>query len=678
MHSLDALCAPRGAVVLGASANPEKLGAVMGRALTDSPVPTALVNGRGGPGMHATVADAVESLPAGADLAVLCVPAAATARALRDCAAAGVSAALVCAGGFAEAGGEGHAHDREVMRAVRETGIRLLGPNTSGFFVPATGLRASFVPGVAELEPGSVAVVAASGGVNHVLAYLLRDAGVGVSLGVGIGAGADISAPEVLDYLIADERTAAVALHVETVADGPALVDAVRRLSAVKPVAALVVGKNDVSEFAQSHTGALATSWRATRAVLRQAGAVLVDDERQLVAAVTALAGRRLSPNAAPGVGLITGQAGPGLLIADALHSAGAELPRLGAAARETIASILPPLTYQDNPVDTGRPGPGYDRIIAAVAEDPEIDVVAVYGITEPVTDLAGAVAASGATATVSAVIGADGPRPDVDHARGSARAAGVPLLSGPSAVADGVAALVADARARALEASGAAPEVTWPDIDGPWDEARSKDLLSLLGIATPHRRRCATRAEAHQSLAEIGGSVAVKLLDAAVLHKTEIGGVHLGIGSPHALDSALDALEAVGASAFLVEEMAAPGIDLVLGARRDPVFGPIVLVGIGGIAAEIYEDVAIRSAPLSAEAAAAMVDELRAAALLDGFRGGPTLDARELGRIISTVGGALCANDRIEDIEINPLRLTRDGLVALDAVVISVKEDSE
>jgi len=266
-------------------------------------------------------------------------------------------AALVCAGGFAEAGGPGIELDHAVSAAVRETGIRLLGPNTSGFFVPHRNLRASFVPGVAELEPGSVAVVAASGGVNHVLAFHLQRAGVGVSLAVGIGAGTDITAPDVLDYLISDDQTKAVALHLETVADGPALVDAVARLSSVKPVVALIVGQNDVSEFAQSHTGALATSWRTTRAVLKQAGAVIVDDENQLVAAVTALAGRRLAPAANPGVGLITGQAGPGLLIADALHSAGVTLPRLTQASQDTIGALLPPMTFQANPVDTGRPG---------------------------------------------------------------------------------------------------------------------------------------------------------------------------------------------------------------------------------------------------------------------------------------------------------------------------------
>ena len=677
MHSLTALFAPRGIIVVGASASPEKLGAVMAQSLSAYPAPVELVNSRGENGMHTSIAEAAAAIPDGPDLAVLCVPAAATAQALRASAASGAKAALVCAGGFAEAGGPGVEFGRQVEAAAKESGIRLLGPNTSGFFVPHRNLRASFVPGVAGLEPGSVAVVAASGGVNHVLAFHLQRAGVGVSLGVGIGAGTDITAPDVLDYLISDEQTKAVALHLETVADGPALVDAVSRLSSVKPVVALVVGRNDVSEFAQSHTGALATSWRTTRAVLKQAGAVIVDDENQLVAAVTALSGRRLAPAADPGVGLITGQAGPGLLIADALHSAGVAMPRLAQASQDSIGELLPPLTFQANPVDTGRPGPGYEKIVAAVAADPAIDVVAVYGLTEPVADLPLSVASSGASGSLPFLIGVDGPDGDVERARKSAQQHDLPLISGPTSLAHGITALVNDARGQYQRAQSPAGAFTWPDVEGPWDENRSKELLDALGINTPARRRCSTRAAAHEALAELGGGpVAVKLLDAAVLHKTEIGGVHPGVDSPEAMDRALDGLEAAGAREFLIEAMAAPGVDLVVGARRDPVFGPIIVLGLGGTAAEVFADISIRSAPLAVRAAEGMPGELQARELLYGFRSGPALDTGELAGILTTLGDALCANEGIAEIEINPLRLTHDGLMALDAVVINVEED--
>jgi hypothetical protein len=162
------------------------------------------------------------------------------------------------------------------------------------------------------------------------------------------------------------------------------------------------------------------------------------------------------------------------------------------------------------------------------------------------------------------------------------------------------------------------------------------------------------------------------------VLHKTEIGGVHLGVKSAEDMDRALDALEAAGAREFLVEAMAPSGIDLVVGVRRDPVFGPIVVLGLGGTAAEVYADVSIRSAPLSDRAAEDMPNELLARELLYGFSSGPTLNEAELSAVLVKLGDALVSNEAIAEIEINPLRLTHDGLVALDAVVINVEEDME
>ena len=210
----------------------------------------------------------------------------------------------------------------------------------------------------------------------------------------------------------------------------------------------------------------------------------------------------------------------------------------------------------------------------------------------------------------------------------------------------------------------------------GPWDEHQAKDLLGRLGVATMPRRACADRAQAHRALADLPGPVAVKLLDATVLHKTEIGGVRLGVRTPGELDAALDALEAVGARRFLVESMAPSGVDLVVGARRDPVFGPVVLVGLGGTTAEALADVALRLAPLSLEEAGTMPDELAGRVLLDGWRGGPTLDRAALAEVVVAMGDLLAAHPHIAEIEINPLRLTAQGLVALDAVCVAADQE--
>jgi acetyltransferase len=215
----------------------------------------------------------------------------------------------------------------------------------------------------------------------------------------------------------------------------------------------------------------------------------------------------------------------------------------------------------------------------------------------------------------------------------------------------------------------------------GPWDEDQAKALLGALGVATMPRRACANRDEARQAFAELPGPLAVKLLDAAVLHKTEIGGVRLGVRTHAELDAALDALETAGArltrrqphiQRFLLESMAPPGVDLVVGARRDPVFGPVVVAGLGGTTAEALADVAVRLAPLSLEEAAAMPAELAGRALLDGWRGGPVLERAALGEVVVALGELLAAHPGLAEIEINPLRLTAQGLFALDAVCIA------
>ncbi|MGY1841461.1 MULTISPECIES: acetate--CoA ligase family protein [unclassified Modestobacter] len=672
MTALQPLFAPRGVAVIGASRDPGKLGAVMARSLARFPGTVVGVNARDADpsaGRFATVAEAAAASPDPIDLAILCVPAAVSARALADAAGAGVRAALVCSGGYAEAGGPGVGHQRDLVSAARDGGVALLGPNTSGFLAPARGLTASFVPGVADVPAGSVAVVAASGGVNHALAFLLAQAEVGVSLAVGLGNAAGVTAADVLDHLAADADTRAVALHVESVADGPALTAAVRAVSSRVPVVALVVGRNDVAEFARSHTGALATSWRTTRAALRAAGAVLVDDERQLIDAVTALSAVRLPASAAPGVGVVTAQAGPGLIHVDGLRGREVSVPPLQQSTRRALTELLPPLTFQANPVDTGRPDPAFGRVLTTVAADPAVDLVSVYALSEPdVLDLPSAVADLG---PAPVVVGLGGPPDQVVPQRQALRKLGVPAVDGPTALTVAVAALVEDARAQARAGNRVTPATRSVDVPGhDLDEDEAKTLLGRLGIATPPRRACADRGAAHRALAELPGPLAIKLLDAAVTHKSDVGGVHLGIRDAAGLDQALDALAAIGATRFLVESMAPDGIDLIVGASRDPVFGPVVLVGLGGVVAEALADVAIAPAPLSAEHAGALADELTGRALLDGFRGGPVVDRAALGTVLAALGDLLVTHPEIDDVEINPLRITVAGPLALDAVL--------
>lgn len=654
----------------------------MARSLESFPGPLALVNPRdAGPagGMYRSVGEAVARLTAPIDLAVVCVPASAAAGAVAEAASGGARAALVCAGGFTESGTDGAARQAALADVAHRTGIRVLGPNTSGFLAPSAGVTASFVPSVVDVPPGRIAVVAASGGVNHALAFSLAEAGHGVSLAVGLGNAVDVTAADVLHHLADDPDTSAVALHVESATDGGRLLSAVRRLADRIPIVALVVGRNDVAAFARSHTGALATSWRATRAALRQAGAVLVDDERQLLDAVTALSSTRLRPATDPGVGIVTAQAGPGLLLLDALRGAGVRVPPLQVGTRERLAELLPPMTFQCNPVDTGRPGPDFGGVLAATAADPGVDLLALYALSEPdAVDLAAAVRDAGLPAHAPLVAAVGGAAADLSRDRAALAAHGVPVSRTPAALAAAVRALVDDARSVARRAARDVAVHLPTDLPAPgahgWDEHAGKQLLDALGVDTPPRRACGTREQAHAALAELVGPVAVKLLDADVPHKSEVGGVHLGVSTKAALDAALDVLEATGARRFLVEQMAPPGVDLIVAARRDPVFGTVVLLGLGGTVAEALADVSLRTVPLPLVEALAMPDDLVGRELLDGWRGGPRLDRHQLAHVLRCLGQLVDRAPHLQEVEVNPLRLTRGGLLALDAVVTTTE----
>ena len=669
-------------IVVGASQAPEKLGAVMAASLDASELPIARINPRiTETGFFATPANASEHIRSAGgqpDLAVLCVPAAATPETLAACADAGIGGALVCSGGFSEIGEDGAALEARVRDELRRSGIRLIGPNTSGFIVPGRRLRASFVPGVETIQAGSIGVVAASGGVNHMLGFRLAAQGAGVSLGVGLGTGIDVGHAEVLRYLATDPQTSVIVAHIETVDDGEDLLDAVRYAVEHKPVVAFVVGRNNVSEFAQSHTGALATSWRTARSVLAHAGAVVVDSEEQLIAAAIGLSRGRIQATARPGVALITGQAGPGLIVADELASRKAELPSLSRDTQQKLAELLPPLTYQANPVDTGRPGATFPAVIAAVASDPATSVLGIYGIAEAVLDMVGSVEAAESELGVEipAIVSMDGPVARLDEVRAAARAAGIPVVSGALALAQALAAVVDDARAQA--GVDTLDEAHDADIDRRerWNENAVKRLLTEFGIATPKRLVARTRDELAGALSELDGPVAAKILSDTVLHKTDVGGVKLNLVGLDALEAAFEELQRVEPGPVLVEEMAGPGVDLIVGARRDPVFGPVVLLGVGGTAAEAIGDVAIRSAPLGMQAAGTMADDLIAKALLDGWRGSAVVQRADLAACIVRIGGLLAANDWIEEIEINPLRGTEQGLMALDAVLVVRKDE--
>jgi acetyltransferase len=384
--------------------------------------------------------ESVTDIDGEVDLALLCVPGPAVPDVVAECGEAGIGAAVVYASGFAEAGEEGEALQSEVVSAAAEHDVALLGPNTSGFVVPETDLYASFASGVEEVRPGNVAVVAQSGGIAHVLAFRTLREGRGVSAMVGLGNRANVGFRETVGYFDGDDRTDAIVLHVEGTERGRELLETCRE--ADTPVVAYTVGKSDVGDFAESHTGALTGDHELYEAGFRQYGVPTVDSTETLVDAGVALAD---SPEpAGPNVGVVTAQAGPGIIIADRVQRGGGALPGLAAETQERLDDILPGVTYEGNPVDTGRPMPEFGEVVTAVAEDDEVDIVLVYELFEealgfPVDELDGLAD----RVDKPVLFATEGVEADMADDLAVLREAGVPVFASPERGAEAVAALV-------------------------------------------------------------------------------------------------------------------------------------------------------------------------------------------------------------------------------------------
>lgn len=676
--SLAALFTPRAIAVVGASNEPHKPGYHMTKCLGSFNGPLYPINPKADEVLGHRCYSSLAAVGAPIDLAILIVPASACPQALQEAADAGARAALIVSGGFGETGGEGERLQAELKAICAATGIRLLGPNTAGFTNPAAGFSACFVPGLDTLAASGIAVVAQSAGVFVTLSFMLQAQGYGVRLAMGLGNSINVTAADVIDFLADDPATKVIALHIEGVANGRALIEAVKRASPRKPVVLLTVGQADVATFAQSHTGNLVGSYAIKTSTLAQAGAVVVETPSAMVDAVIALSHRRLGAKANPGVALLTGQAGPGLLMLDALKRAGVDLPDLADATVETIAAQLPPLTYLRNPVDVGRPSPALASIMESVAADPVVDVLLSYALHEP--DAVDAVALFGTVAART-------PKPLVFGTQGAAsliaptwpalRDAGIPAYPAPDKAAQAVRALVEDAKAQAALAADAAPipAYTGPAAKpGRATEAQAKTLLDALGIPTPPRRVCDSRAAAHDALGELGGPLVVKVLSADILHKSDVGGVHVGVRDAAAMDAALDAIDAIdlaGPRRYLVEAMAGKGVDLIVGGLNDPSFGPILALGLGGTEAELFKDVTQRAAPFGLATARRMIDALTCKPLLTGWRGAAKADTDALAHTLVKLAAFLAANPAISEFEINPLRVLPSGVVALDAVLL-------
>ncbi len=613
----------------------------------------------------------VAAAPGLIDLAVIVTPAQTTVKVIQDCARAGVPVALILSGGFAETGPEGAALEAELKQAARAGGVRLIGPNCFGLIDVAGGLNASLAMGLP--APGGVSLFTQSGSYGMAAFSRSKEGAIGFAKVIAVGNKADVNEVDALRFFGADPATRVITLVLESLADGPGLVAALREITPHKPVVILKTGRSTAGKrAAASHTAALAQDFAVARAVLRQAGAVLVEDGLTLFDVAAAL--ERQPPLRGRRVAIITNSGGTGVELADLLEAEGLDVPALSAPLREAIARELPAHGSALNPIDVTtdwkRFPAMYGESLKALLASSEVDAVLPVLLQRSALD----------PGVVDAVIEASRGATKPVHICWAAPTEGEPLrrkLQDAGLPCHEWAARAARVLARCRIAMpdprpdvGAplAPPHSVPD-DGWLEPDETFSLLASWGLPmTPWR--IADDADAAVAAAtQFGFPAVLKAVRPGLVHKTEAGAVRLGLADAAAVRAAFAALAGtLGPGPVLVQAQAARGIELMLGAVRDPTFGPLVVCGLGGIWTEVLGDVALRLAPIGDREAVHALAELRGGALLDGLRGAPGVDRAALAALVSKLSTWVARAPWCAELDLNPLIASGNRFTIVDA----------
>ena len=638
------------------------------------------------------------------DIVVVGVPARGVVPVIEACAAKRVPFAVVLSGGFRESGPEGIARQERMLDAARASGMRIVGPNCLGFANIHANVYAAFgsITRPPKLAKGGVSLVTQSGGFGYSIALACAEAGIGFRSVIATGNEADIGAVEFIDALLDDDETRVIVAYIEGLPNARALLEVGRRALAMgKP---LLVWKGGVTEqgahAAASHTANLTGSYDFYRALFRQTGIVEVGEIHEAVDYIRAFEGRRFP--AGRRVAVMGGSGGSAIVFADAGERAGLTLARFSDDTQRKLAAVVPDIGAVHNPVDftagyiAGGNADNFGTAVRSVLDDANVDAVCLNFATT-------AGAACHAGAQVLARISAQSAKPIVVFLSTPPSEAGdalpvfagarIPVLPSPVRAARAIAMLADYREAQAREAGDASAFSSDEDIGqglrpailqnavGALSEADSKAILQGVGIAIT--RDVLVRCVDDVPSNALSAPFAVKIVSADILHKTDIGGVKLGVRTRDeiaaAIDDVLASARELAPSArvdgVLVSEMVAGGFELIAGAVNDVVFGPVVVVGAGGVHAEILRDTASRLAPFDEATARDMLDELRCRAVLNGVRGAPALDVGAVARVLATLSQLAWHNrDRIAEIDINPLFALPGGAVAADALVVMTR----
>lgn len=668
--NLDALFRPRGVAVFG-STSPGKLGAVLidrliGGGYREVYAVNPKAQGLGGVKGYASIA----AIEAPVDLAVIASPASSVAQVLREAGEAGARAAVIITSGFGEAG---HAElEREIIDIARAYGIRYIGPNCSGMI----NTRFNLYPTLeAQPVPGPLALVSQSGAVGGLIMELSRAANVGVSKFCSFGNGSDLDQTELLRYLKDDDETKVIAVYAENIRDGRAFMDILRETCRVKPVVIIKSGRTGSGQRAAlSHTGSLAGADSVYDAAFAAAGAVRADSVEDMLDICKGLA--LLPEIRGEKLAIITNSGGPGVMSADACEKNGLLLPEPGAALKQELRGFLPAHAGLANPIDVTVEGTDEQYRLTLSAALAEYDAALVIDIGTPylaalpiAQAVLDAAKESGKPVACNFEVGHD-----IEAAQRLLDENNAPCFASGERAVRALAKLAEYRRLRqSLKPPQPLPAPRKLQTELPaLLEYECMELFAGLGIAAPPYRFVAAGEDVRAASQAVGYPQVMKIVSPQIVHKSDVGGVKLGIKDAAQAEAAYRALAAVGAGRDFRGVMLYPQLDkaveIIVGFSRDSGFGPVVVCGMGGIYTEILKDISLRVAPVDEEDAMAMLRGLKTWPLLQGVRGGQPLAVAELARLIARFSQLPLLYPELAEGEINPVFVFADRALAADA----------
>jgi acyl-CoA synthetase (NDP forming) len=634
----------------------------------------------------------IAALPEAADLAVVAVPAQEVTASIAALGQRGIKAAVIFSSGFGEVGADGKAMEATLLDTARASGVILCGPNCLGFVNAFDKVFATFSQYAdGETGAGPIAFVSQSGAFGTAIASLARQRALGLGYFVTTGNECDVSFAELMEVAIEDPRIKVAAGYLEGVRDGEHLVALAQRCRALgKPLVLTKVGRMAAgARAAASHTGALAVDDKVFDDVMRQHGVLRARNEEHMLDMLEALCQER--PAQGEGLGIVTMSGGAGVMVADRAEELGLPVPPLATDTRAKLEAVMPAFGAAGNPVDvTGqflaKPEILRESVIHLL-DDPAVSVGIVWlqlmhAHTKTLVQVFADVKARSTKPFLVCWVGAS------PEAVQGLRALGIAVYAASERSVDGARALVTAHLVRTRKTPSAADEVSRPVERLPRGVVPTLDAVAILaraGLPMAPVRLARNADDAAEGWKVFGASVALKIEAPDILHKSDVGGVLLGLDSEAAVRAGFETVLANARRAHpgsaiagvIVQRMSRGHLELVVGAQRNPVFGMIVMVGLGGVLVEVLKDVAFRKAPFDEAEALAMLGELRGAKILDGVRGKPAVDKVGVARLLADLSlWAARAQDDLFELDLNPILLGADGATCVDVVMIAAPRD--